>query len=238
MSTEILILLSIGILTLLILLLVAVYAARRGEARRSITQLDLDPADETRIMIYLNDGIAEIYAGLLILMAGLFLFSDLFFLAGAFVAVFVPLYISSKRTYTAPRLHMLDDRSARKDFSGFTALLAGTFAVGLLVVIMGVSVYSAIQAGILSERVGELISDYAWILAGAIPAGMCIMAGMMTGIRRFYGYAILSFTVLGLGLLSGIPLPILVCIVGGIVFAVGLVIFYQFVTRFPLPLRR
>jgi vacuolar-type H+-ATPase subunit I/STV1 len=238
MSTLFLLLLSIGVLVLLILVLAAVVVIQRRDDQPTQIQTKLSPADENRIMTYLNDGIAEIYAGLIIMMFGIFLFSEMFWLIGAFIAVFIPLYASSKRTYTAPRLHLLDDKPAKREYTGFVAFLAITIIFGVLVLALGILVYSLIQAEILPQWIRVWFSEYAWVLAGLLPAGFFIVAGLISGATRLYGYALLSLAIFTIGLLAGVPLPFLMLLFGGIVLLIGLVILYQFVNRYPIPLER
>jgi len=55
-------------------------------------------------MSYVDDGILDIFAGMLALFAGLLFFAEMFWMAGVYVAIFLPVVWSMKEKVTMPRL--------------------------------------------------------------------------------------------------------------------------------------
>ncbi len=84
-------------------------------------------------MSYIDDGILDLFAGMLALFAGILFFSDMFWMAGVYVAIFLPVVWSFKEKVTMPRVRPeeLNAVMARKSYYAFRRFLIGrTFPPG------------------------------------------------------------------------------------------------------------
>ena len=66
--------------------------------------LEAEKEDNRKYFFYHQDGLLDILIGLLMLMAGASLLGGMFWMIGAWVAIFVPLWISARRSITYPRV--------------------------------------------------------------------------------------------------------------------------------------
>lgn len=232
MSTYLLIILAVGASVILILLLAVIVAIKRGRQNPGETKHSLSPRDEQKMMAYMDDGIGEIFGGLIIAMFGFYLLSEMVWMAGVFVAIFTPLYISSKRSYTAPRLHLIDDQRPRK--GGFTGLMMVLLLLGVLSLVIGSLLFGMWQVENVAPLVSGVLSNYGWALAGVFAAAIWCVLGYFSETPRFYFYGLLFLLVIGLGMRIGFELPLLVGAMGGFVLAVGFALLYKFTHQYPL----
>jgi hypothetical protein len=232
MSANMVFVIGLGIFVF-IMLLVAVYVAVRRKDSNTFNRYEkLPSAEEQKVMGFMGDGIGEIYAGFAILMVSLSLLSDMIWMAGVFIAIFTPLFVSSKRAYTAPRRHFIANRSSRR--GGMMLVLSTLAILGILVLIVGILLYSLFLTGNISEMIRDFVNGFGWALAGGIAAGLWVIIGYIASVGRFYLYALLFGAALSIGLFNGFSLPLLLAGLGGIVLSVGLVILFRFVREYPL----
>jgi hypothetical protein len=71
------------------------------------------------------------------------------------------------------------------------------------------------------------------LLLGGIVAVALAGAAIFTGIRRFYGYALLFIAVIALGITLGLPAPVYVIAIGAIIFLSGVLLLYRFINKHP-----
>lgn len=184
------------------------------------------------MMAYHQDGIVDIYAGLIVIMFGLFLYSGMPWLAGAFVAIFVPLIRRAKMIYTAPRLNRIQRSPNRQ--GGFQAFLVSAMILGILALSVGVLVAVFFNRGQLPTWLPALIDGYGPILLGICAGAVWGMAGFFVRAPRFYGYAGLSVLLPWLGTRLGLPLGLSMIALGGIVLLSGTILLLQFLARYPI----
>ncbi|MGD2050176.1 MAG: hypothetical protein PVH03_11785, partial [Chloroflexota bacterium] len=121
-------------------------------------------------MSYLDDGILDIFVGCIALLAGLMFFSDMFWMAGAYVAIFLPIVWSVKEKVTMPRLRKkeLDPVAARRSSKILVALIAGL----LLFVILGLVFFLLFQnPDMAAETKRLLLLGAAGVVAAAVLGG-------------------------------------------------------------------
>ena len=109
------------------------------------SQSQLSPSEEKAVMAYPHDGITDIYLGLSIMMFGLAMFAGMPWLAGALIATWVPLWQSSKRAYTGPRISQVEFTPTRRGGARITIVIL--VVLGGLAFLAGLLVFGLTNAG-------------------------------------------------------------------------------------------
>jgi len=215
----------------LVIALLGVVVLQRRRSGRALPQLQLSSVEEKAVMAFPNDGIADVYIGLLITLFGLFMFTDMPWLAAAMVASFIPLYQASKRAYTGPRISQIEFSPSRR--GGGSIVLSILLLLGIAALVFGVLVFGLTNAGSLPTWLGTVLFEYGAITAGAAVALLWVVVAFFGEVNRYYGYAALTLALATIGFVSNLPFAISVTLLGAIVFCAGLMILYQFVRRYP-----
>ena len=110
----------------------------------TVTRLQNNERLRSLYMAYVDDGILDIIVGWIIFLAGLMLFTEMVWMAGVYVAIFIPVLWSAKEQITIPRLRKEELRpiSSQKSFNATTAVilclvLMAVLGVFLLVLLFG-----------------------------------------------------------------------------------------------------
>jgi hypothetical protein len=215
----------------LLIVLLGVVVLQRRKSGRMPPEFQLNPGEEKAVMAYPYDGIADIYIGLLIMLFGLFLFTDMPWLAGAVVVTFIPLYQASKRAYTAPRIGQIAFTPSRRGDG--TAVVTVLLVMGVAALVFGVLVFGLTNAGSLPMWLGAVLFDYGAVTAGAAGALLWVIAAYFDAVNRYYLYAAVTLALAAIGFLYSLPFALGVTLLGAIVFCAGLMTLYQFVHRYP-----
>ena len=183
-------------------------------------------------MSYIDDGILDLFAGMLALFAGLLFFADMFWMAGVYVAIFLPVVWSFKEKVTMPRLRPeeLNPAVAQK-----SAKLLGVFlAAGLFLLVLGILVFLLIKPGEATPLTRNLLSVVLSGLIGASILGGFLLVGHFYRAPRWYAYAALAFL---LGVLTwwlNIGLPWLIFALGAVITLSGAVCLWRFLRDHPV----
>jgi len=188
-------------------------------------------------MSYHQDGLLDIVVGFYVLAFGLGIVADKNLELGfgtimpaILVAIVLPIWIAAKRKITMPRIGFVKfgTRGSNKLF----ALLLGLAVAGL-----GVSMLFAFMVMGQNGRPWwiEVLFQYGmiWIGLGAAVIGSLFAYTM--GLKRLYGYGLLSFALLAGGYFLSIPFEYLLLVIGSIIIASGAALLAQFIHRYPLP---
>lgn len=183
-------------------------------------------------MNYLNDGIADIFAGWIIFFAGLMLFTELFWMAGVYVAVFLPIVWSIKEKVTMPRLRReeLNPKLAERS----TRLLLGFLILGLLALLLGlvtVFIFGRGQGAAASREVTSLA--FAGLIAVAVLGGF-VVVGSIHRSPRWYGYPVVAVAFGWLAWGLGIDLPWVLMAFGAVMAATGSLTLARFLRSHPV----
>ncbi len=170
-------------------------------------------------MAYVDDGILDIFVGWIFFFAGLMILTDMIWLAGIYVALFIPVMWSAKEHITIPRLGRdeLLAISRQKAFNSKTAAIVGLVLLG---VISALATFTGLGY-LAASNVRQVILVVAAGLIGAV-----LLAGFVTAARnyqapRWYIYgALLAFFAL-LAYLFSIGLPWLLMVLGAVISLTG-----------------
>jgi hypothetical protein len=183
-------------------------------------------------MSYLDDGILDIFVGCIALLAGLMFFSDMFWMAGAYVAIFLPIVWSVKEKVTMPRLRKkeLDPVAARRSSKILVALIAGL----LLFVILGLVFFLLFQnPDMAAETKRLLLLGAAGVVAAAVLGGF-LFVGAIHHAPRWYGYAAVALIFSALAWWLQIGLPWVIVAIGSVMAVTGAVYLAHFLRSHPV----
>ena len=193
-------------------------------------ETNLKDVERKAYLSYFEDGLADIFAGLPILIFGLGMVFDasLFFIfAGLPIVLFFPL----KQAITLPRMGYVKfnpERQRKISRSMVLLLVAGSLSL-----LLGIVVFSGMQGQAFDIR--DFMMEFGLLLFGAVMAGAFVLISIFFEIKRFMGYAALIFggwlSAYLLGIEAGIP----VAIAGGAIVLIGLAFLVNFLIKYPVP---
>lgn len=153
------------------------------------------------------------------------------YLAGAFVAIFTPIYAQVKKQITVPRLGYVKFAPTRTAKTKKTILFL--VIPGVLAFIPGVLLFITTERGILTPI--QLLIEYGMIVIGV--AGMVLLAvvAYTSEIRRLYAYSALFFAIFTSGYFLSIPFFYYIMTLGAIIMLSGVYLLTRFLHEYPLP---
>jgi len=184
--------------------------------------IDLRDVERRAWTLYYQDGLWDIFFGLLFLGGGLRALTDnlWFYLL---VAAGILVFILGKRWITLPRLGQIQFSAQRK------ARTAVVRIVALGAMIVTAVIFILIVTG--SDLSGLPLN---WLFVIMVPSVFLLMATMMD-FTRLYGYAVLVAVFTVLGEFVGNPAAAWAQIIAGLVpLAVGIVLLARFLRRYPV----
>jgi hypothetical protein len=199
-------------------------------------QNTLRDIEKKTYMSYHQDGLIDIVAGLYALTFGLGIIADIVlefgFMAiapGILIAVVLPLWVVAKRKITMPRIGYVN--IGTKGSNKLFALLIGLSVAGLGVFFLFTML--TFESG-RPEWIETILFQYGmiWIGLGAAVIGSLFAYTM--GLKRLYGYGLLSLALFVGGYFLSVPFQYLLLLIGGIIIASGAVLLVQFVRKYPL----
>jgi hypothetical protein len=194
-------------------------------------ELNLKELERKALTSYHQDGLIDIFASLYIIgfSVGIFLdyiwdFSFGVLIPGFLVVLVVPLWIAAKRKITMPRIGYVNFGTKGK--SKITAIF-----VGLLV--LGVAFFFAFTLYLESSWLGFILEN-GLIAIGIGALLLASLFGYATGIKRFYAYGIIAFTLFAIGYLFEIFFAYIVLALGLTLLSAGIAVLTSFIRRYPL----
>jgi MFS family permease len=182
---------------------------------------------------YPFDGLIDLFTGFGLLLAGLFAWAGMFWLAGIYPALFMPLWQSSKKQITEPRLDQASlDPAQKRRLARAGMLWIGLF-LGLLLV--GVIFFLFFNDGVLPEGWRTWLGEYLPLVLGlgaAIVIALTALIGQMPH-WLINGVAIALLT--GIGFWQSWAGWLIITLSGGVFLLTGSVLLVQFLRQNPLP---
>ena len=182
-----------------------------------------------KYFFYHKDGLLDIFVGLGILMAGLSMWAGMVWMAGAWVAIFLPLWISARKSITYRRAADVDALPVRNSrYLMVVAVGVGLVLVGALVL----AVFSLGFANLPSLR--AWLAEYIHLAVGlGIALVLMITAGVMR-IARFALYAGLVLGIFAVGQWLGWVFWVGMSVSGGLMALLGIAVLIRFMREHPL----
>ena len=185
---------------------------------------------DNRYVLYHKDGLLDIFIGMGIFFAGLFLWSEMVWMAAIFIPIFMPVFQSARKRFLEPRVGELD-HDPNSQAQGQKVLLYTTLLLGVLVLV-GVGMFFGYS--LISGSVNDWIRNYFLVILGAIFGSVWVFAAVMLKVSRFYLYALLTFVPLSAAQFTGLPFWAALSLTGGLIILVGLIVFIRFLQEYPL----
>ena len=194
-------------------------------------KIDLKDIERRAYTSYHEDGIIDIFIGFGLISMSFYVYAEMAWLMGSFVAIFVPVYMNMKKKVTFPRLGQatFSKRRAGRTRSSFIFL----FAMNVVALLLAVSLWRSFSGGSPPSWFG-LLREYYAIVAGAVGAGVFAVLAYLTDLARFYRYAAATLVVLGSAYFIPIPFIAHVAVLGAIIGAAGYLQLEGFKRRYPL----
>lgn len=183
-------------------------------------------------MSYIDDGILDVFVGCIALMAGLMIFSDMIWMAGVYVAIFLPIVWSVKEKVTMPRLRReeLDPVAALR-----SSKILAVFLVGLLLfAVLGLLYFLLFQnPELASETKRLLLFGVAGLVAAAVLGGF-LFVGTVYHASRWYAYAAVAMLFSALAWWQQISLPWVIAAIGAMMALTGAAYLLRFFRSHPV----
>ncbi|RLF96324.1 hypothetical protein DRN50_01940 [Thermococci archaeon] len=188
---------------------------------------------------YHEDGILDISIGLWILIFGIGISLDIAWIGGIIPALVLPLWMAAKKVITVPRLgHVKFSPKYSSQMKKVRAVIAVAVVMGVVMLVMGVVMFLLFRQAYCNTPswMDTLFHEYPRLLFGVLGAILFIASVWILGIRRLYGYAVLTFTIFvgGHTLGSSVHGEHLLVLLGTLIVVAGMAILIQFIRKHPV----
>ena len=188
-----------------------------------MTKINLNQIQRNIITSYFDDGIWDLFIGLIFLSFGFFIQIDLAALIGAAAAVLITTAPLLKRSITLPRYGHI--QLLQKTKRQFSALMLALVVAGLFFLILFATVFA-------ESSLSNLLHENGLLLLGVFWGLFLIGVGYWLHFARLYFYAVL----IALPFISAdwlLPFPLKIMIAGGLISLIGLWVMIRFMRRYP-----
>ena len=186
---------------------------------------------------YHNDGLLDIFIGVGILVIGLGMLTDIYYVFMAILpAIMLPVWRDAKKKYTAPRMKYIQftdaDRAARK----MTALLIGLLLAGMLVFLAGAmaALFWSQSDGLLPVPIMDILKEYYWMLLGACGALILSTIALLYRLKRYFVYAALTLAIYTFSYALSAPFWLTITLTGTTITTFGLAVLLRFMQDYPI----
>jgi hypothetical protein len=172
-----------------------------------------------------EDGLIDIVIGLAMIGFGLNMALDnsAFFFFSWMPIVF---YVPFKNRITVPRIGYVK-------FPATSRIAIGAVLAVLLVLLLGVFIFFLGGPNLLPVEISSLLSENYMLFLGIVATLFFAGAGLLTGITRFYAYALLIVALFIGARWLGVSPPIYVLSTGLVIEAVGIGMLVRFLRKYP-----
>ena len=192
--------------------------------------INLKDIEKKVYMSYHQDGILDISLGLLIMLFGIAMYTQLIAFVGLIPILVMGVGYLAKKYITIPRMGYVNFSNACKEKERRKM----SFWLVLGIVFFGVVLIGLAKINILSG-LDSVLQVYPLLALAVIFSSLIIAAALMAGIDHLYAYAVLVLIVLVLCQSIYASEPPRVIFVGALILLCGLLIFIRFMHRHPLP---
>ncbi len=185
---------------------------------------------KNRIFLSHNDGLIDLFIGFAILFAGLFLWTEMVWMAGIFVPVLLPSFQAAQKRFLEPRIGELS-QNYQQQVQSQKVVFSITLLLGVLL-LGGVGMFFAF--GFTTGPFNNWLRQYFLLIIGVIFSSVWLFAAAMQKINRFYLYAAFTFMALATAQFTALPFWIALVVLGGLIASVGLLILIRFIEQHPV----
>ena len=188
---------------------------------------DLKVLEKRMANRYMEDGIWDMYLGVMALAFGLGILLDISYLAAIMVSIGFAFQSMAKNMVTFPRIGYIKLRKAKK--RGMSAILTG-------VLVLGMMIFLVFMLGD-ENPLRSFVKDNMLFFIAAIWGGAIALAGISFHVRRYLAYALLVFAAVILSDWIG-NLGLNLIVAGLLVMITGLVVMVRFIRKYPVVSRQ
>jgi hypothetical protein len=186
---------------------------------------------ERQAMLYHGDGLLDILIGLGILIFGLTLTFDMFYLSGAYIAILAAIMPALKKGITAPRMQCVEGAPPPEARRRVVRLMLLTLLGLGVLALLGLLLF--LRPGAIPAWSIAAIREYGLLLAGVALVALLIVTAWATAQGRFVAYAALAALASVAGQWLGIDFWLYAILVGATVTLSGSAVLIRFVRRVP-----
>ena len=186
-------------------------------------------------MAYHQDGILDIFAGTYVLVFGLGLLVNALWdfrfgiiVPGIMVALLIPIWIAAKRKITLPRIGFVKFGASNPNRLMAVMIGLGVLGTAVLFVFMFATGGEGIPLWVTT------ITENSHILVGIVSLTICVLFGWATGLKRLFGYGLLSMALFLAASALGLLFIYMIVALGTTAIAVGFVLLIRFVRKYPI----
>lgn len=185
---------------------------------------------DNRIFSHYDDGLMDLFIGFAIFFAGLFLWTEMVWMAAIFIPVFLPSFQAARKRFLEPRIGELP-QSSQQQAQNQKILLSVTLLLGVLL-LGGIGMFFAF--GFMTGSFNDWLRQYFLLILGSVFASVWLFAAAMLKIKRFYLYAVFTFATLAAAQFTALPFWIVLAILGGLIVLSGIIILIRFIQQNPI----
>jgi hypothetical protein len=184
---------------------------------------------EAKFAGFHEDGLVDIFIGIGVILAGLFLLTEMVWMAAIFIPTCLPSFRTARKRILESRLES-GIPSAQKQMMNQKYMFLITILLGVMVLagsVMGLSI------GLLSNHFQDWFQHNFLLILGMVFAIVWIIAGALLSVKRFYRYSGISFLTLFLTQLMGLPFWFALAVIGVLISCNGLFLLIRFLRHYP-----
>lgn len=208
---------AVLVFLVLVLVLLALYKLRKTEHMP-------DP-----YMVYYDDGLLDIFLGLVLFAAGVVMLADYPTFAGIAPALLYPILLTAKKSITAPRLQPDDISQIQVKRRQTRSKMIGLVLALTLALLAGLFVLFVLLVGVKDWQIWPYLMDAGLVIV----AGVFVFWGFQSGAKRLIIYGGLLLVARISGFWVEVPFPSYIVALGGIVSLIGLAMMIRFIQEHP-----
>ena len=182
------------------------------------------------LIAYQEDGLVDIFIGLGIFCAGLFIRTELAWMVAIFVPTFLPAFQAARKRYLKPRMNE-SDHGTQQQVQSQKNVLFITFMLGLLL-FAGLAMFYGF--GMLTGPVNDWIRHYFLLILGGVFASVWGLAAIIMKQRRYFLHALATLVPMVVAHYTNLPFWMALSLIGGLILLVGLGVFIHFLQTNPI----
>jgi hypothetical protein len=188
--------------------------------------LDLKGLERKAFVSYQQDGLLDLFLGMLLLVWGLTMEPRLGGMGGVWFVVLFPIFLLARRRITYPRLGYAQFTKERRNRRRLVALFTATALLGLMVAFLWSS-----QS---FPGLRDWLHRYIVIFFGGLIAAVLLFKAGISGIRRLYLYATVILISFAAAQWSSVHFRYSFIISGAVILISGVVVLTRFLRRYPV----
>ncbi len=184
-------------------------------------QIDLSKIEKQTYLAFHQDGLLDLFAGLIIIILGGLMYGGMMQFAGL-PGIILLLYLPMKQKVTFPRISYINYAPSQK--ARLTILSIVSIIVGLAVLGTNITNYFSF---------GSVLIEYMILLTGIALGGIIAAGAYLVKVKRYYIYALIVALGFALANFSVGYLPHLLLLIGLIMASVGIILLIAFLKNNP-----